>query len=66
VFISWGLVSTLVSLLDALERCAADGRLDPEAFIWVCDSSIRQHERLPSQKAAKMRDVGRLGEMVEQ
>ena len=61
VFISWGLISTFVSLVDALERCVAEGLLDPGAFVWVCDTCIRQHEG-----EGKQRDVGRLDDMVRQ
>ena len=66
VFLSWGLVSTFVSLVDALEQCVAEGLLDPGAFIWVCDTCIRQHEQDADQKAAKKRDVDRLDDMVRQ
>ena len=59
VFISWGLISTLTSLEEALERRVADGLLKPTDYLWVCDTCIRQHEG-----EGKERDVARLDDMV--
>ena len=58
VFVSWGLVSSFDSLLDALKAYMAEHDLDPlTTFFWVCDTCIRQLE-------GKDVDVPRLGEMV--
>ena len=61
VFVSWGLISTLASLEEALETRVADGLLKPTDYLWVCDTCIRQHEG-----EGKQRDVARLDDMVRQ
>ena len=58
VFVSWGLTSTVGSLITALEAHMTENDLDASTYFWVCTTSIRQLE-------GKDSDVKRLGEMVE-
>lgn len=60
VFISWGLKSKFYDLIIELKARVAAGVLGSDAFVWVCTTSIRQHDG-----EGKQRDVRQLGAMVE-